>query len=74
MSDAITNLTRPDYVGIVSGAQYKIDGAQEGVTEYGLTVIVEGGSGWIFEMSEEDLRYLSRQIIGLIGERDRLDV
>ncbi len=59
-------LSRPDYIGVVSGAQYKLEAADEGITEYAL-VVVEGGEARLFEMSVEDLRYLGKQITGLVG-------
>jgi len=58
-----TEVNSPDYIGIVSGSQYKLDNA-DGVAEFAL-VIVQDGEAYLFEASEIDLRYLSRQIDGL---------
>lgn len=52
---------RPDYVGLVSGSEYT-----EGVSEYAL-VVVTGRDVSLFEMSDSDLRYLGRQIDGLVN-------
>lgn len=61
-----TSFERPDYIGIVSGAQYKLDNADE-VTEFALVVLLEG-TAFLYEASSEDLKYLGRQIKGLVGE------
>ena len=61
-----TPFDRPDFVGLVSGAQYKLDIA-DGVTEFALAIL-QGGDAWLFEMSSEDLRYLARQITALVGK------
>lgn len=66
LDDEFNGLNRPDYVGIVCGAQFKLENA-EGVTEYAL-VTVSGDRVAMFEMSESDLCYLARQIKGLIDE------
>ncbi|OMC55413.1 hypothetical protein A5747_13560 [Mycobacterium sp. IS-836] len=57
----------PDYVGVVSGAQYKVEDGEEGIAEYALMLITDG-RGRLYAMSELDLRYLKRQIEGLIDE------
>lgn len=59
-------LIRPDYIGIVSGAQYKLEKA-DGVTEHAL-IFVEREEASLYEVSAEDLRELARQIAGLVGE------
>ena len=59
-----TEINRPDYIGIVSGAQYKLENA-DGVTEFAL-VIVQDSEAALYEMSDDDLRYLSKQINGLV--------
>lgn len=65
-AEEFNGINRPDYVGIVSGAQYKLENA-EGVTEYAL-VAISNNKVVLFEMSDVDLRYLARQITGLIDE------
>lgn len=62
--DGADYMNRPDYVGIVSGAQYKLENA-EGVTEYALIVVSSDGAN-LYEMSQSDLEYLGRQIDGLL--------
>lgn len=56
----------PDYIGIVSGAQYKLE-AGDGVFEYALVMSV-GDDAYHFAASHEDLRVLGKQISGLMGE------
>lgn len=58
-------INRPDYIGVVSGAQHRLESA-EGVTEYALIFATEEGAH-LFEASATDLRYLARQITGLVG-------
>lgn len=62
----LTQFDRPDFIGVVSGASYKLDNA-DGVTEYALTIFL-GGDAYLFEASDVDLRYLARQITALVGE------
>jgi hypothetical protein len=59
-------LLRPDYVGVVCGAQYKLENA-DGTTEYALAIF-NGPAVSIIEMSGDDLRYLGRQIDGLLQQ------
>lgn len=61
-----TILNRPEYVGLVSGSQYKLEAGD--VAEYALVVMQEG-EACIFEMSDDDLRCLGKQIVGLVGDK-----
>lgn len=60
-----TILNRPEYVGVVAGAQYNLETGD--VTEYAL-VVLQDGEACLFEMSTDDLRCLGKQITGLIGD------
>lgn len=55
----------PEYIGVVSGANYKMIDGQ--VSEYGLAVVV-GGNTTIYAVADVDLTYLGRQIRGLVGK------
>lgn len=61
-----TDFDRPDFIGIVSGAQYKLENCDD-VTEFALVILLEGNA-FLYEASSEDLKYLGRQIKGLVGE------
>lgn len=67
MTERDEALTRPDFIGIVSGAQWKLENGEDGVTEYALAVVWEGKAA-LFEASTEDLKYLANMITGLVGE------
>lgn len=56
----------PDYIGLVAGAQYKLENGDDAVTELAL-IILQGGEAFLFEASDTDLRYLARQILALVG-------
>ena len=66
-TEGFDGLTRPHFVGIVSGAEYKLASCEDGVTEYALAVVDPGGAV-LYEMSEADLLLLARQIIGLLSK------
>lgn len=56
----------PDYLGVVCGAEYKLDDEIE-VQEYAL-IAAGGGKVLVLAASDGDLRALAKQIIGLVGE------
>lgn len=60
----LTKVNRPDYIGIVSGAEYRLDNA-EGVSMYALVVAINNQAAF-FEVSDGDLECLARQIDGLL--------
>ena len=60
------DILHPEYVGIVSGAQYRLEDG-DGVAEYAVNFVVDG-YGFMFAMSEDDLRCLARQIVGLLAK------
>ena len=56
----------PDYLGVVCGAEYKLED-DEAVQEYAL-IAAGGGKVLVLAASDGDLRALAKQIIGLVGE------
>lgn len=65
LTDPWGRLIQPDYIGLVTGAEYKL-GNDDGITSYALTMFFDGRS-YLFEVSDGDLRALVGQIEGLIG-------
>lgn len=55
----------PDYLGVVSGAEYKIDDGK--VVQYALVILV-GNTAYTIAAADSDLLYLARQIKGLLPQ------
>lgn len=55
----------PDYLGVVSGAEYKIDDGK--VVQYALVILV-GSTAYTIAAADSDLVYLARQIKGLLPQ------